>query len=115
MTKFKTTANLEDETQRSITLEKDFGSTLDESVELFGEEVVHSVFVAQAKVKAQSFVRSKLESGATDDEIQAALDEWKLGVVKRSGKTKEEKALDAIQKLSPEEKAELIARLEAEE
>ena len=56
-------------TDREIEFTRDFGGTIEESVNLFGAEVVHAVFVAQATIRAQGAARSVLDNAekSTDD------------------------------------------------
>ena len=96
------------------TVNYNFGGTLEGAVDLFGAEAVYAVFTQQAAVKIQGVVRRALESGATQEEIQAKVDAYKFGVVNRAagkGKTKKEKALNAFADMTPEEKAAFIAEL----
>jgi len=72
-------------TDRDIEFTRDFGSSLEESAQLFGAEVVHSIFCAQATIRAQGAARSVLDSAdkSTDDAI-AAGQAYTPGVVRRA-------------------------------
>jgi hypothetical protein len=105
----------------SATVRYDLGDSLDESVELFGAEVVYRRFVAAATIDIQAMIRRGLlrETGEGDakkpnpmtaDELQEAVSAWKPGQTKPR-KSKGEKALDAFNELSDDEKAELLKSL----
>jgi len=49
--------------QRQVTIKRNLGATLAESVELFGEEVVHSHALNQIEIRIQGAVRNVLDSG----------------------------------------------------
>ena len=75
---------------REVTFRRNFGANLDESTKLFGANVVHSVFVAQATIRAQSRARLILDSenGSTAAAI-AAGETYTPGVVRRGeGRTR---------------------------
>lgn len=65
---------------RTVEFEKDFGASLEEAVQIFGEAAVYSAFVAQAVIRTQAVVRAQLgkEDVSDDDAIQYGL-EYKLG------------------------------------
>jgi len=79
-------------TQRSVTLSRNFGATLAEAVDMFGEECVFGIYHRQVKIACQQRVRSALdaknEDGSlkyTEDEaIQAGL-EFDPTVVRKGG------------------------------
>ena len=77
-------------TDREIEFTRDFGGTIEESVELFGAEVVHAVFVAQATIRAQGAARSVLDNAekSTDDAINAG-NTYTPGVVRRAASKKD--------------------------
>lgn len=62
------------------TIGYDFGETLDEAVELFGEEVVFSGFRRTSVITAQAAIRRYLETGHSEEEVQSKMEEWKPGV-----------------------------------
>jgi hypothetical protein len=96
------------------TVSYDFGENLDEAVELFGAEVVYKRFRAAAVVDLQGVIRRNLqgENPKSEEEIQAAIDEWKPGV-QRARKSKQEKALDLLEGMSDEERASFLEALNA--
>ena len=100
---------------RSGTVSYDFGSTLDEAVEKFGEAVVFGVFLDQAVIRLQAMIRRKLESekAPTQKELDDAAANWKMTVGGRERKSAAEKVNDLLGKMSPEARAELLKSLKA--
>lgn len=73
-------------TDRSVTFIRNFGKDLAESENLFGAEVVHSVFCAQAVIRAQGAARTLLDNGEKGGEDAVAAGEaYTPGVVRRGG------------------------------
>ena len=90
-------------TDREVEFERNFGSTLDEAAEMFGADVVLSVFQAQAVIRAQGAARSvldaKSEDGSATHSTQAAIDaglSYTPGVSRRKTGTKK----DPVQQLT---------------
>lgn len=105
----------------SATVTYNLGDNLEEAVELFGADVVYRRFTAAATIDIQAMIRrgllrtegegdAKKPNPMTQEELQAAVNEWKPGQTKPR-KSKGEKALDAFNDLSDEEKAELLKQL----
>jgi len=68
-------------TNRSLTVDYDFGADLDEAIQIHGEQVVFDHYVADGKVVAQAVVRGALNNPETS--LEAAAEKfkgWKLGV-----------------------------------
>jgi len=101
-----------DEESPSATVKYDFGSTLGEAVEKFGEEVVYKRFCAAVTIDIQALIRRNLggETPASTQEIQATLNEWKPGV-QRARKSQKEKAMDLLEAMSDADKAAILAEL----
>ena len=57
-------------TDREVTFERNFGATLEDSVALFGADVVHDTFVAQVVIRAQSVARNMLDDFANDGTVK---------------------------------------------
>ena len=100
---------------RKVTSKKNFGATIEDSVSMFTAEVVHSMFIKAAVVACQNgLVRPLLneEVRKTDEEIQAAVDEWKPGIRKpRATGSKLEKIIALLGSLTAEEKEKALAKL----
>lgn len=96
----------------SATVTYDFGDSLAEAVDRFGESVVFNRFKSAVTIDIQALIRRELtgEKPASQDEIQEKVDEWKPGV-QRSRKSKKDKALELLGAMSEDEKAEIMAEL----
>ena len=98
---------------RTIELEYEFGSNSEESIEKFGEEVVHGYFLKGIKVGLQAYIRRMMKEDKSDDEILAALDNWTPGVrAPRIGGGSSKRLLEQFAKMTPEKQAELLAKLQ---
>jgi len=97
--------------KKSASVQYEFGSNLEEAVELFGGDVIFNNFRQSAVISLQGILRRHLANGKTQGELQTIADGWKPGVVSRTGKSKVEKARDAFAAMSPEEKKALLAEL----
>ena len=102
---------------RSISVEYDFGGTLDKAMDLFGDTVVYSNFEDNAVIGLQGLVRRCLEKKddkyMSDDEIRAVVANHVPGVGAKRGDPLA--ALMAkFQKLSPEKQEEMIRKLKGE-
>ena len=78
-------------TGREVSFERDFGSSIEEAVEMFGAEVVLSTFVSQATIRAQGAARTVLNSD--DKRPEAAVkagESYTPGVVRKSGGSKKD-------------------------
>jgi hypothetical protein len=96
---------------RVVSTSYDFGSTLEESIEKFGENVVHGVFIDQSVIRLQALLRRCIEDGVADKDIQAKVDAWKMTVGGRERKSAAEKVNDLLGKMTAEQKAELLKSL----
>jgi hypothetical protein len=98
---------------RTIDLEYDFGTNMDESIAKFSEEVIHASFVKQAKVVLQARVRDLMKAGKTDDEIKEAITQWVPGIrqPRAAAATTVDKLMKAVGKMSAEDKAKIMAAL----
>lgn len=98
---------------RTVTVDYEFPTTLQGLIEKFGEEAVLGAATGQFTINIQALIRRHFDK--SQDEIQELVNAWLPGVrgpVSRA--TPFEKATSQLGKLSPEEKAELLARLQAE-
>lgn len=64
---------------REVTAIVDLGDTLQDAIEKFGEEVVFTNFVSQAKIRAQAIMRDLLTDGKSDEDISTFMASWKPG------------------------------------
>lgn len=90
------------------TVTYDFGATVEEMVEKFGEKVIYSQILGALKISLQNYVRGLLRQGKDAKEIQKAVDAWKPGT-KARGKSKIEKLREELAKMSEEERKALLS------
>lgn len=106
------------DSSRSITVSFDFGESLQDAVEKFGEEAVFSGFKADARVGLQAKVRGMLKATEedsealkyTDEEIVAAIAEYKPGTKNRQSADPLAKLQAMLAKFTPEQRAALLAQ-----
>ena len=111
--KFTTSEGQADDA-RKIDIEFDFGGSSARAVELFGEDAVYNGFVRGAKVALQGFVRAKLSDPELgDEEILVAVSEWKPGARATRATSKTSKLEKLLAGMDADEKAGLIAKLQA--
>jgi len=99
---------------RIAEVQYDFGDgTLAGMVSRFGEAVVLSNAKQSIRISLQTRLRSAMdaEKPADDKTLQADADSWKPGVASTVRKSPEEKAKEALARLSPEERKALIASM----
>jgi len=92
-----------------FTVKTDLPENTDEALEKWGEEVVFSRFNASIVIDVQALMRRNIQKDeATAGLVQEAVDKWKPDV-KQAGKPPSEKIDDLMARLSPEERANIIA------
>lgn len=96
---------------KEATIVVDLGENLADATARFGEEVIFSNYLANAKIGVQSGIRRYLEGGLSQEEIQAKFDNYKPGVTM-------DRVVDPIavmaaklQKMTPEEREAAFAQL----
>ncbi len=89
------------------------GETLQELISKFGEGIVFSHARSSVVIALQGYMRSQMKRDNPPDAsgMQALVDTWKPGV-RVAGKSNLEKAKGTLAKLSPEDRAELLAALQ---
>lgn len=101
-----------------VTCKRDFGDDLDQMVALdekagIGDGVaVYTDALASRKIKVQDTIRAGINANKSPADIQKDVDGLKFGV-RRKGKSKAEKMKDDFEKLTPDERKALLARLTA--
>jgi len=81
MAAFEMTAKSK-KTGREFTGSYDFGETLAEAVKIHGEDVVFSAYKAKGVILYQDLARRFLnDAGNTEEDVEAKMADWKLGVV----------------------------------
>ncbi len=93
-------------------VEYDFPETLADLIKRFGEESVFEFAVGGYTISIQALARRHIEK--SDEEIQDIINNWDPNTRASSvRKSAAEKVSAAIGQLSPEEKASLLAKLQA--
>ena len=98
---------------KSFAVTKDLGETLDESIELYGEEVVHKNFLANVVVSLQGIVRTGIRGGKTLAEVQKTVDEYTPGV-RQKGKSRVEKLKEELRTMDSDARKALLAEIAKE-
>jgi hypothetical protein len=89
----------------------DFGDNLAETTKLFGEQIVHSGFVAQAIINLQAAMRRTLLAGG---DVAGLATSWKPGVsAPRANVDPIAAAKNKFAQMNPAEKAKFLADLKA--
>ena len=106
--------------ERTLEVEFDYGETLDDKIDLFGESVCNSKLDQKIRIDVQAYLRGKLsaaeEDGSpkfTDEQIIESLKSWKLGEVSRVKKSKGDKALDLWNDADPDEQKDMLQKIVA--
>lgn len=95
-----------------VTVNYDMPETLAELVKKFGEQVVETAANAQLIISLQAYMRRLIEAGKGKEEIQKEVDNWSPGVRSVVRQTPFERAASSLDKLTPEERASLLAKLQ---
>ncbi len=107
------TAKIKDEEgnlveEKTACVEYDFGDSIQDAIEKFGEDVVFSNFKQAATISLQSRIRSWVQAGKEGDDLQEEASNWKPGMRTVSRKSPTEKLKDLLAGKSPEEIAALL-------
>ena len=108
----------------AVSAEANIPSTLEEKVALFGEDVVNGAAEDSLIITVQALMRRMMTEKvdkdgkvtspeASPEEIQAAVANWRPDVRTMVRQTAFEKAASSVEKLSPEERKALLAKLQA--
>lgn len=98
---------------KEATIMVDLGDNVQDAIDRFGDEVVFSNYQANVKITVQGGIRRYLESGLSQDEIQAKFDGYKPGVTLERVVDPVAALASKFAKMSPEEQAAAFADLKA--
>ena len=98
---------------KKIIVSYNFGTSLTEAVEKFGEDVVLSGFRRTSVITAQGIMRRLAKAGKSDAEIQDAITAWKPGVAMERVMDPVATLKARIANMTPEERAKILAELQA--
>jgi hypothetical protein len=95
---------------KGATVKAQIGETLEELGGQFGPDVVYSHARRSIIIAMQTSIRGMLETGKTDEEIQANMAEWRPGL-KRPSKTPLDRVRDEFTRMSPEDRKRILKEL----
>jgi hypothetical protein len=98
----------------SVTVDYPVSEDLQDNRDRFGDEVCAEALRAALVLRVQSRIRALINAEKTEDEIQADLKTWKIGVATRRGIPLKDKVKAQMEKMSPEERANLLKELQAQ-
>lgn len=96
-----------------VTVDYDIPTDLPGLQKRFGDTVVAAHAGGSIIISAQAFMRRLIEKGSTPQQIQVEISKWKPDVRTASKQSAFEKAANSLDKLSPDEKAALLKKLQA--
>lgn len=96
-----------------VTIEYDVPEKLADLTKRFGEDVVAAAAKGQIVISLQAFMRRHIEKGTSQAELQKAASAWKPDVRTVVKQSAFEKATSQLDKLSPQERQELLKKLQA--
>lgn len=96
-----------------VDFDYDFGDSLEETIEKFGESVVHKFAIRGFTIAAQGTARGLMKSGKSHAEIVEHMKTWKPDEP-RQVKSKEERVKELLGKMTPEQREALAAELRSE-
>jgi len=88
--------------------------TVNECLEVYGEEACHSNLVAQIKIAIQSTIRRGLTAGKDVETMTTELSTWKLGVSQRKAADPMSKVLKATENMDAAQLAAMIKTLKGQ-
>jgi hypothetical protein len=91
-----TTSKEVDGEKRQVGFKVEPGSSLQEAVKLYGENLVYEFYTSQFRVRAQSVARRMLEAGYTDEQIKDELAKWDPNSTVRVGVDPQQAAVNRI-------------------
>lgn len=96
-----------------VTVEYNIPDKLVDQAKLFGEDVVATAAKGAIVISLQAFIRRHIEKGTAFAELQKEVTAWKPDVRTITKQTAFEKAASSLEKLTPEERKALLAKLQA--
>lgn len=96
-----------------VTCEFPLPATLADLSKAYGEDVVTTAAKGAIIISLQAYMRRQIEKGVAPAAIQTAVTAWKPDVRTITKQTAFEKAASSLDKLTPEERKQLLAKLQA--
>jgi len=85
--------------------------TMDEAVEMYGEDTVQELFWRSFDVKAQGAARSLLKRGFSPEQVQEEMADWRPDVTRRTTSSADRSLEDQFEDLAADEQEELLEKL----
>ena len=104
----------EKSSSKKLSATSNFGASLAEAIEKFGEDVVFSGFRRTSVITAQGIMRRLAKAGKSDAEIQAAISGWKPGVAAERISDPVARLKSMFSSMSAEERQKIMAELMGE-
>jgi len=102
-----------EEVNREATVHFDPGESAEEAIAKFGDECVYDFFFRAVKVKLQAVIRSYIELGYSEEQIQKELSDWRPDVDRTPSRDPVQAILSNFNKLEDEDRDELVEKLKA--
>lgn len=96
-----------------VTVDYDLPAGLDAKVKKFGADVIDAMAEDSIIINVQALVRRHIEKGISQADIQKAVTAWSPSVRTIIRQSAFEKASSSLDKLTPEERKQLLQRLQA--
>ena len=109
----KETVSAQTKEGAAVNFDYDFGENIDEANNLFGADVVWAYAKRALVIAAQGHARGLVKSGKSAEDITEAMTQWKPGAP-RVGKSPEDRMREQWNKMSPEDRANLLRELQGE-
>jgi len=90
------------------------GATIEEALDLYGEEIVFGYFKAHGTRNLQNSIRSILAGGGDQAKVTETLKDWKPGVTRRATADPVGKFIKAFGNMDEAQQAEMLQRLQAQ-
>ena len=108
----KISAKTKDKPQ-PVTVEYNIPEKLADLAKAFGDDIVATAARGAIVISLQAFIRRHIDKGTNPADIQKEVAAWKPDVRTVTKQSAFEKAAGALEKLTPEERKALLAKLQA--
>ena len=95
---------------KKYTTNYNFGANTAESAKMFGDPVVHKMFLAKVVIDLQNLIRNGIKTGKKPEEIEASIKAWKPGITVSRKKSSYEKTLADVSSFTDEQLATVAKR-----
>ena len=99
------------ENEVEVTIEYDLPESIEGLIEKFGQPVIVAQARAALVISLQAAIRRLITQGKSPDDIEKELAAWRPDIRPRVTRSALEKATSSLDKLTPEQRRELLAKL----